>query len=129
MKVKRILRFYFSADSLERAFDNIILKSAVNLAEGSTRHSAERICGLICEKQELGRLWNYIDGVVGSIPEEDIKSLKLYAGMRYSICRADEEVRKCVKRAVVKFMRRARRLESFNCALGLVGKYYRLIAP
>ena len=109
MNVKRILRFYFYADTLEKVFDGIIFHSALSSAYiAESELCAERICGLIGEKQERSALYRY-------------------ASLRCGIKKLSDEERKAIKRAAVKFTRRARRIESFSEALRLVGKYYSLI--
>ena len=128
LKIKRVLRFYFSADSLERAFNNIIIKSALSSARSTEGGLyADKICNLIGEKQELSQLWGYVDGVLKSFSESECAVLEEYANMRTGIKELCEEKRRNIRRIAVKFVRRARRLESFDTALGLVGKYYCLI--
>ena len=127
LKVKKVLRFYFSADSLERAFGNLILNSAYSSAYSYGGEYAEKICSLIGEKQELSELWSYIDGVMNELSEEEFAALKGYAGLRCGIKNLCVEKRREIKRAAMKFRRRAKRLESFENALGLVGKYYCLL--
>lgn len=128
MKVKRVLRFYFCADSLESAFDNLIINNAYKSAQPySGELYAERICSILEEKEALSRLWGYLDKVIGGITQGDRDALESYALMRCGIKRLDDEKRRGIKRAAIKFKRRARRLESFNEALQLVNKYYSLI--
>lgn len=128
MKVKRVLRFYFSAESLERAFDNLIIKYACNSAYSYAGYScADAICKIIGEKKELSTLWGYLDGVIGGLSETERLSLETYAAMRCGIKKLCDDKRKEIKRAAMKFTRRARRLASFENALGLVGKYYCLL--
>ena len=128
MKVKRILRFYFCADSLERAFDNLIINNAYKSVQPySGELYAEKICALLEEKKALSWLWYYLDGVIGGITEEERGALESYAKMRFGIKNLDDEKRREIKRAAIKFKRRARRIESFNEALQLINKYYALI--
>ena len=124
MKPKKILRFYFGADSLERAFDNLIMGKALNF-EGDALETAERLCSVIGEKIRLKELWNYLDGVFLTMPEEDKKALINYSSRR-DIPLSDTEW-KAAKRAVIKFMRRARRLEDFTDDFTILKKYYCLI--
>ena len=129
MKVKRILRFYYYCESLERALDNIILKKALATESYSDgEKSAEFILSLIDEKKKLCSLWGYIDGVMKRLDGADRGSLKSYASVRGSVKTFCEEQRREWKRAAVKFRRRARRIESFADAIKLVGKYYCLLA-
>ena len=128
MKVKRVLRFYFSADSLETAFDNLIMNNACKSVQPySGEIIAEKIFALIEEKEELSRLYSYLDGVISGITVEDRCALESYALMRCGIKRLDEEKRREIKRAAMKFTRRARRLESFVWALRIINKYYSLL--
>ena len=124
MKPKKFLRFYFGADSLERAFDNLIMGKALNF-EGDALETAERLCSVIGEKIRLKELWNYLDGVFLTMPEEDKKALINYSSRR-DIPLSDTEW-KAAKRAVIKFMRRARRLEDFTDDFTILKKYYCLI--
>ena len=114
MNRKRILRFYFRADALNALMDNIILAYALRSAEGTLRgeYYAGRISEFIGAKGELSSLWNYLDGVISAMREEEV------------INGLDEDVRRRVKRSVIKFTRRARGLERFRCGIRLVGEYY-----
>ena len=123
MKVKRILRFYYCADSLERAFDNLILKIASSY-DGSGFDCADRLCRIIDEKSELAALWDYLDGVISRLPEDDGAALEEYARLRCGIKRLNSEQIKRLRLAVIKFKRRARRLEWFKRGVELAGKYY-----
>lgn len=129
MKIKRLLKFYFSADSLERAFDKLIVaracSSGANLADGA--ECAEYLIELIWEKSELQRLWAYLDGVIAGLSERDCRTLRTYSQMRYGLTSVDAERRKEIRRAAVKFRRRARRTEDFYAGVALVGKYYAML--
>ena len=128
LKVKRILRFYFSAESLEGAFDNLIMKFACAPYSDAER-GAERILKIICEKGELSKLWNYLDGVMVTLSPEERGALQSYAALRCGVKKLDDNMRKKLRRSVMKFTRHARRLEGFTEGLRLVSKYYCLIAP
>ena len=125
MKPKKILRFYFGADSLERAFDNLIYGKALNF-EGDALETAERLCAIIGEKIRLKELWNYLDGVISTLPEEDRQALISYSARRDEPLSDGEW--KAAKRAVIKFTRRARRLEEYTDGFTILKKYYCLIA-
>ena len=127
MKVKRILRFYYCAEGLERAFDNLIMKIAVSSFDKSCFSGADRLCRIIAEKSELSRLWDYLDGIIPCLSEEERVSLEEYAKMRCGIKKLGADDVKRLRRAVVKFKRRARRLNNFSKGVELVGKYYCLI--
>ena len=62
MKYKRILKFYFAAERVERAIDNLILKLACGSANPAVEAAecAEKIIGLISAKRELSGLWAYL---------------------------------------------------------------------
>ena len=124
MVTKKILRFYFGADSLERAFDNLIINKAFDFG-ADTLETAEKLCSVIGEKMRLERLWAYLDGVICSLSEEDKGALSLYASRR-GVPFNDNE-RRAVKRAVIKFTRRARRLGEFKGDISILKKYYCLI--
>lgn len=127
MKIKRILRFYYCAEVLERAFDNLIMKIATSSFDKSCFPGADRLCRIIAEKSELSRLWGYLDGIIPSLSEEERASLEEYAKMRCGIKKLGADDVKRLRRAVIKFKRRARRLNNFSKGVELVGKYYCLI--
>ena len=124
MKVKNVLRFYYCADSLERTFDRLILKQAYSSAGRSCEECAEKICTLISEKSELSALWAYINEIISHLSAEVQSALERYARLRCGIKRLTAEETRALKRAVMAFTRRARRLESFESGLAIVGKYY-----
>ena len=124
MKPKKILRFYFGADSLERAFDNLIMSKAFDFG-ADTLETAERLCAIIGEKMRLERLWSYLDGIISTFSDEEREVLNSYSSRRGSPL-SDTE-RRAVKRAVIKFTRRARRLCEFTDDYTILKKYYCLI--
>lgn len=121
MKTKKILRFYFSADSLEKAFDNLIINKACDKYSDSL-DTAEALCSIIGDKIQLERLWAYLDGILSGFSEEERKILSDYSAR--CAHRGDE---KAVKRTVIKFTRRAHRLEEFQNEISVLNKYYCLI--
>ena len=123
MKPKKLLRFYFGADSLERAFDNLIAQKAFDFG-ADTLETAERLCTVIGEKMRLGRLWAYLDSVISAFSEEDRAALKSYSLRRYPF---DDNGRRAAKRAVIKFTRHARRLKEFEDGFAILKKYLCLI--
>lgn len=127
LKVKKLLRFYYCAEGLERAFDNLILKIAISSYDKGCFSGADRLCRIIDEKSELSKLWNYLDGIIPNLSEEEKASLEEYAKMRCGIKRLGADDIKRLRRAVIKFRRRARRLDGFSRGVELVGKYYCLI--
>ena len=90
--------------------------------------TAELIISLIDEKAKLSGLWLYLDGVIENLDGADRHSLQSYASARGSVKNFDESVKREWRRAVAKFVRRARRLKSFAEAIKLVGKYYCLLS-
>ena len=123
MKPKKILRFYFGAESLERAFDNLILTKATDFG-ADTLETAERLCAVIGEKMRLERLWAYLDSVLSAFSEEDRGALKNYSSRRTAL--KDSEHR-AARRAIIKFTRHARRLDEFSDDFPILKKYYCLI--
>lgn len=128
MNGKRVLRFYFSADRLNGALDNLILKGALRSQGEEGEVSAQKIIKLISAKRELSLLWGYMNGVMQSFSEEDELTLFRYAYMRCGISRLDGEERKRVRRVYVRFFRKAARLKNFGEALSLVNVYYALMS-
>ncbi len=122
MKTKRILRFYFTAESLERAFQNLIEINAYNCGSDAFA-SAEKICSVIGDKMQLERLWAYLDGVIKEMTEKDRCALLKYSS-RFGVAESD---RKECNRAVIKFTRRAWRIGAFAEDLAVLKKYYSLL--
>ena len=121
MRTKRILRFYFSADSLEKAFDNLIINKACAPYSDSLE-TAEAICSVIGDKIQLERLWAYLDGILSAFTEEERQILASYSAR----CATKSDI-KAVKRTVIKFTRRAHRLEEFSDDISVLNKYFCLI--
>ena len=124
VKPKKILRFYFGADSLDIAFDNLITQKAFDFG-ADTLETAERLCSVIGEKMRLERLWAYLDSVLSGFSEEDRTVLKNYASRRG--IPLDDGERRAAKRAQIKFTRHARRLNEFEDDFAILKKYYCLI--
>ena len=129
MKSKQLIRFYFSAGSINKALDNLILDKALKSANfgRSCEYYAERILTLIDAKKELSKLWGYLDGVISSLSERERAVLKFYAGLREGLSKLSEARAKEVKRVTVKFTRHARFLGRYGDGVRLVKKYYCLI--
>lgn len=128
MNSKKLLRFYFGADVLNAAIDNLILAEGClsGRTVGRGENDAARLCVLVGEKAELCGLWKYLDGVMGGIGANERAALRLYAGMRCGLSRLDGDARREIRAAVMKFRRHARRLDRWGRAVGLVDKYYAL---
>ena len=129
IKSKRILRFYFKADELNRALDNLIINCACSSADctKAVERYADKIIKLIGAKGELAGFWRYLDGVISALNERDRDTLREYSLMRCGIKRLNEVRQREIKRAVIKFVRHARSLDRFKEGLRLVGEYYCLI--
>ena len=121
VKPKKLLRFYFGADSLERAFDNLIISKAYDFG-ADTLATAEKLCAVIGDKMKLERLWGYLDCVISTFTDEE-RSVLLSYSARCGLPPGEKEV----KRAVIKFTRRARRIEEFADSIYVLKKYYCLI--
>ena len=107
VKIKLLMKFYFSAGSLERALDNIITRLA--LSSGQDVYAGcevyfDKICKVLEDKRKLSELWARLDGVLRDMTERDRATLKRYAAARTGI-KGDEK--KEIHRAAVKFTRRA----------------------
>lgn len=126
MKSKRLIRFYFSADKLERALDNLIITNAFK-----TGIDAEECAGNIIEiievKKRLGELWQYLDGIISGLSERERGVLEFYGRTRIPLSALDIPRRRAVRRVVMKFCRRARFTERFGEGVRLVGTYYALL--
>ncbi|MGN0815090.1 MAG: hypothetical protein ACI4MH_07650 [Candidatus Coproplasma sp.] len=129
MNVKRLLRFYFSADKLNGAFDNLIMRYACGSGknEGDGVECAERIISLICAKQSLSLLWGYLNGVMQAFCDKDCELLLLYAYMRGGLSKFDKEQRNNFRRVTVRFARKVKNLERFADGIKLVNSYYALM--
>ena len=129
IKSKRLLRFYFNADELERALDNLIITHAYRSADCAKggEYCSNRIIDLIESKKTLSELWRYLDGVISEFKDGEIETLKGYALSRCGIKRLEETRRREIKRVLVKFVRHARSVERFAEGMRLVGEYYCLI--
>lgn len=128
MKSKQLLKFYFYADGLNRALDNLILKYACNTDYSlGGEYFADKICGVIGAKQRLSELWGYLDKVMGEFSDSEREVLRFYGAMRGGTARLSEDSRREIKRVTVKFTRHARYIGRFGEGVRLVKKYYCLI--
>lgn len=130
VKVKRLLKFYFRADAIDDALDNVIYKQAISSADyfSDGVKVANKIAKIIEYKILLGDLWAYLDGAVKTFETSDVSVLEKYANMRCGIYRLCENERKRVRRVVVRFTRRITlRLSRHADAVRLVDTYYCLM--
>lgn len=123
MKIKVLLRFYFAADGIEKHLNGLILKYACNPLCGA-EYGADRICGLIEEKKELCKLWTYLDGIIRGLNESERGELEKYSCMRTGLKLLKAEEVKAVRRAVIKFVRHAHRLNKFERQIDVLKRYY-----
>lgn len=123
MKLKRLLQFYFFAEELNSALDNLTLSLAVR--SGESERGAEyffgRICEIVGKKGKLAALWGRFDGVISKMTERDRATLKDYASMRSGTGALPAERKREIHRAVVKFSRRG------ESVINSCGKLYRLL--
>lgn len=126
MKNKRLLRFYFKVEDLDRALNNLILKHACASADHTRDPAvcAEKIFSLIAAKDELSSLWNYINGVMERLSERERAVLEEYGLSRRGLGGLNAERQRTVKTVLMKFTRHARFIERHGFALRLVGEYY-----
>lgn len=129
MKSKRLLRFYFKADDLNSALDNLILACALRSAEsaaGGEEHAA-RILAIIAAKDSLAELWGKLNGVISGLSGSEREILEYYSLLRCGIRRLSEERQREIRRAVIKFKRHARGVGRCAEGIRLVGEYYCLL--
>ncbi|MDE7257541.1 MAG: hypothetical protein K2N50_06280 [Clostridia bacterium] len=107
MKIKILLRFYFSAGSLNDALDGLIthlaVTSGVDIYGGGAAYAA-RISDIVEAKRKLSCLWGRLDGILQKMTERDRQTLKRYAALRTGVNGGEK---KEIHRAAVKFVRRA----------------------
>lgn len=129
MKSKQLLRFYFSAESMNRALDNLIIKNALSSVDCGRdgKYYADKICALICAKSELSSLWSYLDGIVRTFDKSEKTILRFYGTLRGGTTKLSIQNKREIKRVAVKFARRTRFLDRYSEGVKLVGKYYCLI--
>ena len=119
------MRFYFTADKLDRALDGLILSITEKAAEGvrNCEYYADKICAVIEDKAELKKLWNYLNNVISEFGVKEAEILKFYALSHKSIVKLPENVRKSVKSAAVKFSRRAYAVKAYEREVKVADKY------
>lgn len=127
MKVKMLLRFYFSADKLEDCLNNLIVRRAArSYAEDGVRCATELV-SLIGVKEELSGLWAYLNGVLAAFSREELKALKRYALLRGGVSRLPPPERRALRRVTTKFSRHARGAARFSRSVDLLARYYCLL--
>ncbi len=128
-QAKKLLKFYYRADRLNDALDNLIMRAAYSSAcsEGGGERCALRIIALIGAKGNLGGLWNYLNSVMATFGADDKRVLKSYAFSARGYSSLPPERAKAVRRVVVRFMRRAKNLPRHAEAVKLVLRYFELL--
>lgn len=127
MNSKRVLRFYFAADKLNEAMDNLIERFAIASREeyALCKNTSSKICSIIDEKNELAVLWGYLNGIMQLFNENDRELLRGYALRRTGISKLAPEVKRNIRRVLVKFTRKAEcRIERYAEGIRLVDAYY-----
>ncbi len=129
MKLKRVLKFYFSAEKLNRALDDIITRNALASADFtvSAKYCAEKICKVIETKKSLSALYGYIDGVMCGFKDGEKKALGYYASLKTGILALPDDARREIKRVLSKFSRRSGGILRFGDGLCAVNAYYALM--
>ena len=127
MKIKQLMRFYFSAGSLNKALDNIItrlaLSSGLDVYSGCEEYF-DKISKVTEDKRQLSELWARLDNILCNMTERDRETLKTYAAARGGV---KDEDKKEIHRAAVKFARRAGGLLKSGENLYKVMCYYRCL--
>ena len=129
MKRKRLLKFYFSVEKINRALDNLITENALRSADPvcGGEYYAEKICSIICAKRELSLLWKYLDGIIKQFNENEKTVLKYYGLCRKGGVTLSEDSRRELKRVLMKFARHTHNVFRFNEGMRLVNEYYCLM--
>lgn len=129
MSSKKLLRFYFRAQRINEALDNLIMRTACASAdEGKTCESyAEKIISLIESKRKLCELWAYLDGVMETFDGGDKGVLLSYALSRGGYSSLPRDRANFIRRVVVRFMRRAKYLCRHEEAADIVSRYYAML--
>jgi hypothetical protein len=127
MNSKRVLRFYFAADRLNSALDNLIEKLAYDSKDEYVvcDDCAEKIFSVIEEKGELQIFWAFLNDVIEMFSDIDREILRGYAVRRTGISSLDEQTRRDIHRVLVKFGRKVeRKIARFAEGVRLVDVYY-----
>lgn len=126
VNIKRLLRFYYSAENLNAAMDSAIERLAVQSADSyiGGEYYAEKISLIVAEKSELSALWGYLDTALSDIGERG-GALKHYAAARHGVESFGKAEEKAVRRAAAKFARRiSRGICAYRAGVALVDEWY-----
>lgn len=131
MKVKRLLKFYFCAEELNSALDDIIVRRAVGSGMGAcAEQCAGDILKIISAKEELAELYGYLDGIFSSLCGEDVARLRRYALLRRGLKFLPAAERRGIHSSLMKFSRRSVGFgHRFDGAMKVLNAYYCLIPP
>ncbi len=113
IKCKRLVKFYFFADGVDRAFDRLIGRLALSAEEGE--RAMEKILRLTECKDSLSRLWEYLRGVITSLGED--------GAILYAYASGQRLTKKVKNRVLMKFRRRAKYVNNYAEALEILDKY------
>lgn len=129
MKLKRILRFYFSAERLNGMMDKLIAEAARRTfnQSGNCLANAEKICAIIADKISLCNLYDYLDGVMRGLSEGEREALCGYALSRRGLSKLESGERRKIRRAAVKFVRHAAYIGSYSAGIETLKRYYCVI--
>ena len=80
MKVKKLLRFYFTAERAERLLDDLIISKAVRaeFARGA-QDCAEEVAALVKKKADMCAFYGCLEGVMNTFREGERAVLENYA--------------------------------------------------
>ena len=125
MTSKKLLKFYFGAQRLNDAMDELLLRAACASATGGDAElCARQLCELIGCKCRLAELSSYLDGVMRRFGGGDRQVLLDYSRMRCGLSKLSADRKNEVRRVVVRFMRGARSLGRYAEALAVLNKYF-----
>ncbi len=118
MKVKMLLRFYFSAQRIDAAINNLIFTQAraPSAFVGGGEAAMEKIIYLIADKDALGDLWAYLHQVMTAFVQDE-QVLRAYAFRR------KREDALLTRRVVMRFRRHAWGYARFSEALKILPQY------
>ena len=125
MKLKRILKFYFSAEKLNKSLDGTITRYALASADYSV--SAESCAEKICAVIETKKAFSQLNGIMCKFGADEVKTLEYYANLRGGILKLPEGARREIKRVLTKFSRKGRGIERFKEGLRAVDAYFAVL--
>lgn len=127
LKVKKILRFYFSCERLNEYIDKLMLKIACSWYDGLCEVGADKICKLIEEKSELNKLWIYLDNVIKALPSTTVANLEKYAYLNVWLKRLPDCEYREMRRSVECLVRKLKRIDKFDNSVAIACGYSALL--